>query len=170
MIMLTKPHCYFHSQDRENVGRNSSVGIATRYGFDQPGVEFQQGNEIFCRRPDWFWAHPDSYIMGTGLFQGLNQPGVGVNHPNQRKCRVLSLLPIWTFRAGLHFTVLFEDSVKSDTDCCNLTEDTPYNLLSSSCRECLTFRHRASSIQGQAFHYSPENAFYIFNQQIYFII
>ena len=34
----------------------------------------------------------------------------------------------------------------------------------------LTFRHRASSIQGQAFHYSPENAFYLFNQQIYFII
>ena len=34
----------------------------------------------------------------------------------------------------------------------------------------LTFRHRASCIQGQAFHYSPENAFYILNQQIYFII
>ena len=34
----------------------------------------------------------------------------------------------------------------------------------------LTFRHRASYILGQAFHYSPENAFYIFNQQIYFII
>ena len=34
----------------------------------------------------------------------------------------------------------------------------------------LTFRHRASSILGQAFRYSPENAFYIFNQQIYFII
>ena len=34
----------------------------------------------------------------------------------------------------------------------------------------LTFRHRAPCILGQAFHYSPENAFYIFNQQIYFII
>ena len=34
----------------------------------------------------------------------------------------------------------------------------------------LTFRHRASCILGQVFHYSPENAFYIFNQQIYFII
>jgi hypothetical protein len=34
----------------------------------------------------------------------------------------------------------------------------------------LTFRHRASPILGQAFRYSPENAFYIFNQQIYFII
>ena len=34
----------------------------------------------------------------------------------------------------------------------------------------LAFRHRASCILGQAFHYSPEKAFYIFNQQIYFII
>ena len=34
----------------------------------------------------------------------------------------------------------------------------------------LTFRHRASCILGQAFRYSPENAFYIFNQQMYFII
>jgi len=34
----------------------------------------------------------------------------------------------------------------------------------------LTFRLRASSMLGQAFRYSPENAFYIFNQQIYFII
>jgi len=29
----------------------------------------------------------------------------------------------------------------------------------------LTFRHRASCILGQAFHYSPVNAFYIFNQK-----
>ena len=34
----------------------------------------------------------------------------------------------------------------------------------------LIFRHRASCILGQAFHYAPENAFYIFNQQIYFIV
>ena len=34
----------------------------------------------------------------------------------------------------------------------------------------LTFRHRASCLLGEAFHCSPENAFYIFNQQIYFII
>jgi hypothetical protein len=34
----------------------------------------------------------------------------------------------------------------------------------------LTFRHRASSILGQAFRYSPEITFYIFNQKIHFII
>ena len=36
-------------------------------------------------------------------------------------------------------------------------------LLGVLWRNCLTFRHRASCILGQAFHYSPENAFYIFN-------
>ena len=34
----------------------------------------------------------------------------------------------------------------------------------------LNFRRRASCLLGQAFRYSPENAFYIFNQQIYFVI
>ena len=46
-------------------------------------------------------------------------------------------------------------------------------FLICACLPCtihLTFRHRASCILGQAFHYSPENPFYIFNQQIYFII
>ena len=36
--------------------------------------------------------------------------------------------------------------------------------------EALTFRHREPCILGQAFRCSPENVFYIFNQQIYFII
>ena len=38
------------------------------------------------------------------------------------------------------------------------------------CVVILTFRHHASCILGQAFHYSRKNAFYILNQQIYFII
>ena len=42
--------------------------------------------------------------------------------------------------------------------------------VTSVSRMTLNFRHRASCVLGQAFRYSPENAFYIFNQQIYFII
>ena len=52
-----------------------------------------------------------------------------------------------------------------------------FNTLRTGLLNCLNarsrglkFRHRASCIQGQAFRYSPENAFYIFNQQIYSII
>ena len=37
-------------------------------------------------------------------------------------------------------------------------------------QDTLTFRHRTSCITGQAFRYSPENAFCVFNPQIYFII
>jgi len=40
----------------------------------------------------------------------------------------------------------------------------------SKTQAVLAFRHRASCILGQTFHYSPENAFYIINQQIYFFI
>jgi len=36
-------------------------------------------------------------------------------------------------------------------------------MQSQNLTASLTFRHRASCILGQAFHYSPENAFYIFN-------
>ena len=43
------------------------------------------------------------------------------------------------------------------------------NCLNARSRD-LTFRHRASCIEEQAFRFSPQNAFYIFNQQIYFII
>ena len=47
---------------------------------------------------------------------------------------------------------------------------TQHNQITAPRQKKLTFRHRASCILGQAFRYSPENAFYIFNQQIYFII
>ena len=55
----------------------------------------------------------------------------------------------------------------------NVTQRTPagINLCPPPKKiNSLTFRHHASCILGQAFHYSPENAFYIFNQHIYFII
>ena len=58
-------------------------------------------------------------------------------------------------------------TVQSNSSSSNL-EYPCVSLRSSS--SCLNFRHRASCILGQAFRYSPENAFYIFNQQIYFII
>ena len=39
-----------------------------------------------------------------------------------------------------------------------------YGNDANICSFILTFRHRASCILGQAFHCSPENAFYIFKQ------
>jgi len=62
--------------------------------------------------------------------------------------------------------------VKSVTELSSIVaaSNRPLYSLRSTLISMLTFRHRASCILGQAFHYSPEKAFYMFNQQIYFII
>ena len=56
--------------------RDSSVGIATRYGLDGPvearfSAPVQTGPGV----------HPASYTMGTGSFPGVKRPGRGVDHP-----------------------------------------------------------------------------------------
>ena len=58
--------------------RDSSVGIATRYWLDGPGIEYRW----------WFSApvqtgtgtQPSSYTMGTGSFPGVKQPGRDFDH------------------------------------------------------------------------------------------
>jgi len=42
----------------ENVDPDSSVGRATHYGLDGPGIESQLGGEIFRTRPEQPWAPP----------------------------------------------------------------------------------------------------------------
>jgi len=46
------------------VGRDSAVGIATRYGLDGPGFEIPVGGEIFRTRPDRLWALPSLLYNG----------------------------------------------------------------------------------------------------------
>ena len=66
------------------------------------------------------------------------------------------------FPCTIHFIMQYIEPV-SEWSCWRMFIETwPHSEL--------TFRHRASSIEEQAFRYSPENAFYVFNLQIYFII
>jgi len=61
------------------MGRDSSVGIATRYGLDGPGIESRWGARFSA--PTGPGAHPASYTMGTGSLPGVKRPGRGVDHP-----------------------------------------------------------------------------------------
>jgi len=63
------------------MGRSSSVGIATPYGLDVPGIEFRWGTRFSAPVQTDLWAYPASYTMGTGSFQGVNRTGRGVDHP-----------------------------------------------------------------------------------------
>ena len=56
------------------VGRNSSVGMETRYGLDGPGIM----DQIFQTGPG---AHSASCTKGTGSFPGVQRPERGVDHP-----------------------------------------------------------------------------------------
>ena len=62
-------------------GRDSSVGIATRYGLDGPGIESRWGARFSASVQTGPGGHPASYTTGTGSFPGVKRPGRGVDHP-----------------------------------------------------------------------------------------
>ena len=57
-------------------GRDSSVGIATRYGRDGPGIESRWGVRFSAPVQTGPVAHPASYTMSTGSSPGVNGQGV----------------------------------------------------------------------------------------------
>jgi hypothetical protein len=57
-----------------NVGRGSSVGIATCYGLDGPGIESRRGQDIACR------STPSPVQWIPDIFLGEMRPGRGVDH------------------------------------------------------------------------------------------
>jgi hypothetical protein len=54
--------------------RDSSVGIATGYGLDGPGIESGRG-EIFRTRPDRPWGPPSRLYNGYRVFPGGKAAG-----------------------------------------------------------------------------------------------
>ena len=63
------------------MGRDRSVGIATRYELEGPGIESRWGAKFSSSFRTGPGPHPSSYIMGTGSFSGVKRPGRGVVHP-----------------------------------------------------------------------------------------
>ena len=63
------------------MGRDSSVGIATRFGLDGPGSN-SGGNKIFRTCPDPPWGPPNLLYKGYRFLPGVKRPGRGVDHPS----------------------------------------------------------------------------------------
>ena len=63
------------------MGRVSSVGIATLYGLDGPGIQSHWWRDfLYPFRPGPV-SHPASYTMGTGSFPGVKLSLRAVDHP-----------------------------------------------------------------------------------------
>ena len=84
---------YISSYDTCNRGRgrDSSVGIATRYGMDGPWIKShwrgRGGARFSAPIQTGPGAYPASCTMGTGSFPGVRRPGRGADHPPPSKCR-----------------------------------------------------------------------------------
>ena len=55
-------------------GRDSSVGIATLYGLDGPGIESRWGMRFSAPIQTGPGAHPASYTIGARSFPGIKRP------------------------------------------------------------------------------------------------
>jgi len=85
ILLFLKTYIYHLSHELRyphvnTVGRDSSVGIATGYGLDGPGMN-PGGGEIFCTCPDRPWGPPSLLYNGYRVFPGGKlRPGRGVDH------------------------------------------------------------------------------------------
>ena len=71
------------------MGRDSSVGVATRYGLDGPRIESRWGARFSAPVQTGPGDHSVSCTMGTGSFYGLKQPGRGADHPPNLSAEVM---------------------------------------------------------------------------------
>ena len=65
-----------------SVGRDSSVGIATRYGLDCPGIESRWGRDFSHPSRSALGPTQLPNTMGAGSFSGVKRPQRGVDHPH----------------------------------------------------------------------------------------
>jgi hypothetical protein len=93
--------------------RDSSVGIATGYGLDGPGIESRWGARFFAHVQNGPGAHPASCTAGTGSFPGVKWPGRGADHPPPSSAEVKKELelylypPLWAFESVTGYIYLY---------------------------------------------------------------
>jgi hypothetical protein len=103
-LPLTLPHISYMSiylpTYPSNRGPGSSVGLATGYGLDGPGIESRWGRDFSHTFRPAPGAHPASCTMGTGSCPGVKRPGRGADHPpllapRSNMSSAIPLLPLW---------------------------------------------------------------------------
>jgi len=79
---------------------DSSVGIATRYGMDGPGIESRWGATFSAPVQTGPGAHAASCAMGTGSFPGVKRPGRGFDHPPPSSAEVKEKVNLYLYTSN----------------------------------------------------------------------
>jgi hypothetical protein len=89
------------------VGRDSSVGIATRHGLDGAGIESRWGAKFSAPGQTGPGVHPASYTVGTGSFTGVKRPGRGVDNTLSSSAEVEEKVKLYLYSpTGLSWPVI----------------------------------------------------------------
>ena len=78
-------------------GPGCSVGIATTYGLDGPGIESRWGARFSATVQTVPGAYPASYTMGTGSFPGVKRSERGVDHPTTSSAEVKERVELYLY-------------------------------------------------------------------------
>ena len=79
------------------VGRDSSVGIASRYGLDGPGDRNPVEARFSAPVHTGPVAYPASCTVGMGSFPGVKRPGRGVDHPPPSSAKVKDRIELYIY-------------------------------------------------------------------------
>ena len=80
------------------MGRYTSVGIATRYGLDDPGVETRWGGGDFFRtRSNRPWGPPSLLYNGYRVFPGGKAAGADLDHPSPSNTEVKERIELYLY-------------------------------------------------------------------------
>jgi len=80
-----------------NLFNRSSLGIATRYRLDGPGIESLWEARFSAPIQTGSEAHPASYTKGTGSFPEVNRLGRGVDHPLPSSAEVKERVELYLY-------------------------------------------------------------------------
>jgi hypothetical protein len=79
------------------VGQGKSVGMATLYGLDDPGIQSRWGARLSASVQTGPRAHPASYRMGAVCFLGVKRPGRGLDHPSPYSAEVKERVEVYFY-------------------------------------------------------------------------
>jgi hypothetical protein len=101
VVYTTKDECtvlvYIYIYIYMVVGRDSVVGIVTRYELDGLGNESRLGARFSAPVQTGPGAYPASCTMGTGLLPGVKRPGRGVDHPPPSSTEVKERVQLYLY-------------------------------------------------------------------------
>jgi hypothetical protein len=80
-VQHAKTNTEFNRISNFELGRDSSVGVATCYRLDRLGNQIPVEARFSTPVQTGSEAHPASYTSGTGFFPGVKRPVRGVDHP-----------------------------------------------------------------------------------------